>query len=387
MTDKAEIKEFAGKTALRADIVEKDYVLGWLLAGISAQKELSKNWIFKGGTCLKKCHFETYRLSEDLDWTVLDRKHINERFLVNSFKTISDWVYQKSRIELPKSLISFEIYKNKKGVVSVKGKIGFKGPLLKKRALPKIHIDLTADEILAGQPIRRRVHHPYTDDPEEGISALCYSYEEIFAEKIRALAERARPRDLYDIVYLFRNRAFFSDRKLLRSVLKKKCDYKKMNTPDFDSIKNHEKIDELKSEWKSMLGHQLPSLPPLESYWRDLPLFFNWLDSKTAKKPLQKITEAQELWKSNRMKNVYSANFIIEKIKFSAINRICVKLDYQRKKSIVEPYSFRKSKDGGILLYGCYQKTGQPDFFKIKDIQSADWTSAPFSPRYTVEIS
>ena len=29
--------------------------------------------------------------------------------------------------------------------------------------------------------------------------ARCYSYEEVFAEKVRALAERARPRDLYDV--------------------------------------------------------------------------------------------------------------------------------------------------------------------------------------------
>ncbi len=28
-------------------------------------------WVFKGGTCLKKCYIETYRFSEDLDFTVL----------------------------------------------------------------------------------------------------------------------------------------------------------------------------------------------------------------------------------------------------------------------------------------------------------------------------
>ena len=56
MIDKAEIKEFAAKMGLRTDILEKDYVLGRLLAGISAHKELSESWVFKGGTCLKKCH-------------------------------------------------------------------------------------------------------------------------------------------------------------------------------------------------------------------------------------------------------------------------------------------------------------------------------------------
>jgi predicted nucleotidyltransferase component of viral defense system len=65
-----EIIEFSREFGLRVDIVEKDYVLGWLLAGISSHKELTSNWIFKGGTCLKKCFFETYRFSEDLDFTI-----------------------------------------------------------------------------------------------------------------------------------------------------------------------------------------------------------------------------------------------------------------------------------------------------------------------------
>ena len=106
------------------------------LAGISAQKNLSHNLIFKGGTCLKKCHLETYRLSEDLDYTVLDKKYIDEEFPVNSFEAVSDWIYENSDIEMPKNLISFEKYKNKKGIISVKGKIGFRGPLLQKKNFP-----------------------------------------------------------------------------------------------------------------------------------------------------------------------------------------------------------------------------------------------------------
>ncbi len=51
------------------DIIEKDYVLSWVLAGIHMHEATKNSWIFKGGTCLKKCYFETYRFSEDLDFT------------------------------------------------------------------------------------------------------------------------------------------------------------------------------------------------------------------------------------------------------------------------------------------------------------------------------
>ena len=37
----------------------------------SAPEALRESWLFKGGTCLKKC-FETYRFSEDLDFTLTD---------------------------------------------------------------------------------------------------------------------------------------------------------------------------------------------------------------------------------------------------------------------------------------------------------------------------
>ena len=72
MIDRGEVLTIAGERDLRVDIIEKDYVLGWMLAGIFAHPILGPAWVFKGGTCLKKCFLETYRLSEDLDFTVED---------------------------------------------------------------------------------------------------------------------------------------------------------------------------------------------------------------------------------------------------------------------------------------------------------------------------
>jgi predicted nucleotidyltransferase component of viral defense system len=71
MITKQEIMDFSKEFNLRPDIIEKDYVLGWLLAGIATHPEIHSNWIFKGGTCLKKCYFETFRFSEDLDFTLV----------------------------------------------------------------------------------------------------------------------------------------------------------------------------------------------------------------------------------------------------------------------------------------------------------------------------
>jgi len=90
---KDEILSVASETGLRPNVVEKDYVLGWLLAAINANDALSEAWVFKGGTCLKKCYFETYRFSEDLDYTLKDASHLDAEFLKEQFKAIAEWVY------------------------------------------------------------------------------------------------------------------------------------------------------------------------------------------------------------------------------------------------------------------------------------------------------
>ena len=93
MIDKQEIMEYASQCNLSANTIEKDYVLNWLLAGIAFSDALQDKWIFKGGTCLKKCYFEDYRFSEDLDFTIIDPTHISKSFLKNEFSQISNWVY------------------------------------------------------------------------------------------------------------------------------------------------------------------------------------------------------------------------------------------------------------------------------------------------------
>jgi len=77
---------------LLPSVVEKDYVLGWILAGINAHEGIAESWFFKGGTCLKKCYFETYRFSEDLDFTLRDENHIDDKFLRETFEDVVAWV-------------------------------------------------------------------------------------------------------------------------------------------------------------------------------------------------------------------------------------------------------------------------------------------------------
>src|ERR1700756_755391 len=73
MIGRPDVVERVAEWQLTEEVVEKDYVLGWLLWGIGRDPVLGERWVFKGGTCLKKCYIETHRFSEDLDFTVLPR--------------------------------------------------------------------------------------------------------------------------------------------------------------------------------------------------------------------------------------------------------------------------------------------------------------------------
>jgi predicted nucleotidyltransferase component of viral defense system len=80
--------------------------------------------------------------------------------------------------------------------------VSYKGPVSPTRPLPRIKLDLTAYELVVLPPVTVEIFHPYSDMPGDGIGVLAYDYVEAFAEKFRALAERTRPRDLYDVVNL-----------------------------------------------------------------------------------------------------------------------------------------------------------------------------------------
>src|SRR6266446_3413310 len=146
MIDKRDILEAASALGLLPNVVEKDYVLGWVLAGIHAHPELTNSWIFKGGTCLKKCYFETYRFSG----------HLEEGFLQRALSDVVSWVSDQSGLAMPAEQLSFDFYQNPRGRLSCQGKIGYSGPASPASAAggwPKIKLDLTADETLVLQAV------------------------------------------------------------------------------------------------------------------------------------------------------------------------------------------------------------------------------------------
>ena len=111
MIHKNEVFQIAKSLKLQPSTIEKDYVLGWILMGIQSHEKCNKSWIFKGGTCLKKCFFKQYRFSEDMDFSLKNQFHLDEINLKIILQEIGQWVYERSGIEIPLEKISIEFYK------------------------------------------------------------------------------------------------------------------------------------------------------------------------------------------------------------------------------------------------------------------------------------
>ena len=397
MIPKQEIMTLAAELQLQAHVVEKDYALGWFLAGIAAHPEIGPRWVFKGGTCLKKCFFETYRFSEDLDFTLQDAAHLDEAFLAQVFEEIGEWVYDACGLQLPPEARKFEVFTNPRGSMSAQGRLGYRGPLGRTGDPPRIKLDLAADEILVLTPVQRPVHHPYTDVPAEGIHVLSYSFEEVFAEKMRALAERQRPRDLYDVVHLYRRQDLQPDRSVVRSTLARKCEFKGIPVPTYAALSDRPERAAIEVEWEQMLGHQLPACPPFEEFWQELPAVFDWLNEAAAVPMLAAISTGRVAvdaeWRPPAMVRAWGAGAnSMETIRFAAANRLCVQLDYtkedgERTAPTIEPYSVRRTSAGDLLLFGVKADTGESRSYRLDRIRSATVTRQAYRPRYAIELT
>ena len=386
MINHEEIKNLVVEWNIREDVIEKDYVIGWVLWGIGQDPTLNSKWIFKGGTCLKKCYFETWRFSEDLDFTVLPDGPIKPKNLLPIIDRILARVSEESGINFS---VTPPRLKQKDFPLYTEGRIYYQGP--RKAPTPaSIKLDLIASEKVIRPPLLRQIaHNAYSDRLLEPAQVRCYSLEEIFAEKIRAMGERGFPRDLYDIIFLFRGGYFQLKGNLIKSILISKCETKGVPIPTFRSIKNSPSLDELKSEWGNMLNHQLPALPPFEEFWNELPKLFDWLEEKYVPEKLKAVPVEKDeeiSWRPPPVAQRWGMGLPLESIRFAAVNHLCVELGYGGTKRIIEPYSLRRTKGENLVLHAIKVGTREHRSYRVDRMQSINITTRPFEPVYQIEF-
>jgi predicted nucleotidyltransferase component of viral defense system len=386
MIARAALQARAREWGLTEEVVEKDYVLGWLLWGVGSHPALADHWIFKGGTCLKKCFVETYRFSEDLDFTVLDSGPLQPDDLIPVLTELLDRVEQETGITLSNRP---PVVRMRPDGQSAEGRIYYRGP----RETPgeaRVKLDLTYDETVIEATLRRKVAHAYDEElPGDG-AVRCYAFVEVFAEKLRALGQRTRPRDLYDVVNLYRRADLRQDRDLVLAVLERKCEYKNVPIPTLTSVTTAERTADLRADWEAMLTHQLPVLPPIDEFINTLADVFDWLGgaepAHLASVPALR-ERLQPGWVAPPTITRWPGGAPLEQIRFAGANHLLVELAYQGSTRLIEPYALRRSQAGNLLVYAIKAQTGEVRAYRVDRIEGVRITSTAFAPRYAVELS
>ncbi len=383
MIGRTELVERAAAWGLRPEVVEKDYVIGWLLWGVGRDPVLARTWAFKGGTCLKKCFIETYRFSEDLDFTVLPGGPSAPEAILARFALLLDRVGAESGVDLTSRPPRFEWRPDRR---SLKGRVYYRGP----RGAPqpaRVLVDVTVAEQVVRPTVLRPVRHDYSDGLPTPGTVRCYSFEEVFAEKIRAMGERCRPRDLYDIVNLFRRDDLRGEPEIVRTVLHEKCASKGVPVPDARSFDDQDRRAELAAEWRNMLAHQLPALPSLGSFWNELAALFAWLAGRPSE-PLQPVRGATgALWTPPRLPAVGGTLSRFGPVRFAATNRLCAEILYADRWRTIEPYCLRQSREGDVSLFGHEVDAGHIKGYRVDRIQQVRVSREAFVPRWRVELT
>jgi predicted nucleotidyltransferase component of viral defense system len=384
---RADLVERVREWGLTEQVIEKDYVLGWLLWGIANDPILGERWVFKGGTCLKKCYIETYRFSEDLDFTVLPGGPYKPEDIEPLLARTLLRIYDASGIDFSARAPTLRL---RPDGLSVEGRVYYVGPRQQTASPPRVKLDISANEKVVRPPVLRDIGHPYPDALPSRAQVRCYSFEELFAEKLRAMAQRGSPRDLYDVINLFRRNDLRLYPDAIHSALAEKCAVKSIAVPTAEDIMSEARRTELDADWLSMLGHQLPILPPLGPFLEELPILFRWLDGSVVFEelpPPQYEATENGAWSPPATAWTWRTRVPLEVVRFAATNHLLVNLTYQGRQRLIEPYSLRRTRDGNFLLHAERADGSGHRSYRVDQIQGLAATTTPFRPRRPVEFS
>lgn len=257
MITQREISQLAFREKMSDRVIEKDYVLTWLLLAL-ADSALAKNLAFKGGTALKKIYFPDYRYSEDLDFTVVG--DVGPDALLSGLSDALDHLAKQQgfQFDVPTDRIE-------RRAESLTAYVGFVGPLQARLGTRDVKMDFTLSEILIFPVAERPVLSAYTDRVDRALPS--YALEEIVTEKLCATIGRTEPRDVYDLHFLLQRSDI--DFHLIPAAFAEKARSKGVDPSRLQAALEKKKPT-LARMWETRLRHQVKELPHLEQVLREL---------------------------------------------------------------------------------------------------------------------
>ncbi|NOR22459.1 MAG: hypothetical protein GQ476_07235 [Candidatus Aminicenantes bacterium] len=253
-----EVQRIAGALGLEPRVIDHDYVLGCYLCFLGAQSTVQKKWLFKGGTALRKCYFEEYRFSDDLDFTVLGV--ISVENLRNVLGSANIAMQNAIGIRTDEREIVVDIIEDDYGKESYEARIYYFGPWNYGGSPRSIRIHTNREESLVFPTNMLSVFHQYSDRGELPLATIqVYCLEEMMAEKLRAFSgqrKQAIPHDIFDLYHLSRN---VDNVEKVVEAFPQKCQAKGISLDSIDLDKVIARKSEYGNNWRQGLEYLIPT--------------------------------------------------------------------------------------------------------------------------------
>jgi len=267
------LQEARNRFGLPWEVLERDYILSWVLSGISRVEGLKDTLAFKGGSALKKCFFGEYRFSEDLDFSATagaPRVESIEKAMQEACEIAEILLNEYAHIE-----IICERYTEKEphpgGQEAFNIRVRFPW---QRQVHTRIMVEISMDEKVLKPSDERLIIHGYGEFIDSRVRV--YALEEIVAEKLRAILQqaeqfekrgwsRSRARDYYDLWCVLKTYGNQMNMAGFNSFLLEKCAVRNVSFGGPDDFFQGRMLSYVEKTWEQWLGPLVPSLPPFET--------------------------------------------------------------------------------------------------------------------------
>jgi len=188
--------------------------------------------VFRGGTCIWKV-YKGKRFSEDLDLASKKIPNDLDRYLLKELE-----------------FLGFTVTPDKKRETKSMYRLRLEFDLPNTGSTTLLSLEILKDSVPDGKIKEKELHSPYPDVPVTNVKSL--SLDALLLDKILAVYDRDRPRDMYDLSRLLKRGALAS----LKEV-KEQC-------KDFTVEGFEQTLEDKRGEWKTLENLLMGDLPKFE---------------------------------------------------------------------------------------------------------------------------
>jgi len=255
-----EINAVADKFQVPAETIEKDYVISWILLCLSKSK-LQNDFIFYGGTAIKRIYFEEHRFSEDID--LLSSSNFTHNYLLQELNTL--------RHAGEEANLFLEV--NKNNIIATRDRIQlfvhYSGYDEIIGAPKEVRLDFSMGMDLFGEVADKEIIKSYSDLKIQNETLSVMTLNTILANKLGLLLDLTRnePRDLFDIWFLLQRTNDFDFAQVSKAFVDK-YGYR----PSLNILLPALNSGFLKTNWDIRLNKQMAELPNIENVTKDIKI-------------------------------------------------------------------------------------------------------------------